>query len=118
MMATNAGEGNRNSSGRFEPGNPGGPGRPRRATERAYLAIISELCPPETWREIVKVTVKAAQNGQPQARDWLAGYVVGKPAHHATTLHTLAVDEETGTDPVASDAKERRRVAELLGLFP
>ena len=101
-------------SSRFAPGNPGGPGRPRRQTERAYLAIISEACPPEAWRQIVELTVKQAKNGQEKAREWLASYLVGKPEHPATTLHGLAVEEETGTDPIASDAKERRRFAELF----
>ena len=109
-MVTNASDGKRSSSGRFEPGNLGGPGRPQLQTERAYLAIISEACPPEAWRQIVELAVKQAKNGQEKAREWLASFLVGKPVHAAPTLHGLAVEEETGTDPVASDAKERQRL--------
>ncbi len=78
-MVTNAGDGKRNSNGRFEPGNPGGPGRPQRQTERAYLAIISEACPLGAWRQIVELAVTQAQNGQEKAREWLASFLVGKP---------------------------------------
>lgn len=98
----------RDGAGRFAPGNLGGPGRPRRETERAYLSIISEMCPPETWREIVAKAVDRARHGDEKAREWLASYLVGKPAHEATTLHALAVEEEAGSDPVALDAKVRR----------
>lgn len=94
----------RDDAGRFAPGNPGGPGRPRRQTERVYLATIAEACPPETWREIVAKTVTDAKAGDAAARNWLASYLVGKPEGAATTLHTLAVEETAGTDPVERDA--------------
>lgn len=108
----------RNNSGRFQPGNVGGPGRPRRETERAYLAIIAEACPPEAWREIVQRAVKQATVlGDPVARAWLANYLVGKPAHEAATLHTLAVEEEAGADPVGLEAKQRRSTDQYLELM-
>lgn len=94
----------RDQTGRFAPGNAGGPGRPRRATERAYLATISEACPPDTWREIVAKAVDDARAGDAKARDWLAAYLVGKPEAAAKTLHALAVEDAAGTDPVEADA--------------
>ena len=94
----------RDAAGRFTPGNPGGPGRPRRDTERTYLAAVSEACPPESWREIAARAVADAKAGDAAARAWLAGYLVGRPATIAITLHALAVEAAAGTDPVDRDA--------------
>jgi hypothetical protein len=113
MKSTNG----RNGAGQFAPGNPGGPGRPRRETERAYLSIMSEMCPPATWREIVEKATSQARAGDDKARAWLASYLVGKPVHEATTLHALAVEEAAGSDPVALEAKARRGQDELADLF-
>ncbi|HLZ73340.1 MAG TPA: hypothetical protein VKV26_25830 [Dehalococcoidia bacterium] len=107
----------RNGTGQFTPGNPGGPGRPRRETERAYLSIISEACPPETWRQIVERAVDRAKYGDAKAREWLASYLVGKPARNATTLHALAVEAEAGSDPVALEAKARRGQDQMSDLL-
>jgi hypothetical protein len=89
--------------GRFTPGNPGGPGRPRRATERAYLAIMSEECSLEDWREITATAKKRARAGDAKSREWLAGYLVGAPGAAAHTLHKLAAEEAAGVDPVERD---------------
>ncbi len=94
----------RDAAGRFTPGNPGGPGRPRRDTERTYLSTVSEACSPETWREIVARAVADAKAGDAAARAWLAGYLVGRPATVAVTLHALAVEAAAGKDPVERDA--------------
>jgi hypothetical protein len=98
----------RTARGQFAEGNPGGPGRPRRATERAYLAALSDACPPETWREIVARAVADAKDGDAKARSWLAAYLVGQPDSMAATLHALAVDEALGADPVAESITRRR----------
>jgi len=94
----------RAQGGRFAPGNPGGPGRPRRETERAYVAIMAEACPPETWRAIVESAVRDAGQGDRYAREWLASYLMGRPSGDAVTLHQLAVNELAGSDPVERDA--------------
>ncbi len=107
----------RNGAGQFAPGNPGGPGRPRRETERQYLSIISEACPPATWREIVEKAVWQARAGNEKAREWLASYLVGKPIAEAATLHALAVEEEAGSDPVALEAKARRGEDQMSDLL-
>jgi len=104
MHRLDGGKTDRDVVGRFIPGNPGGPGRPRRDTERAYLAAISEACSPETWREIVARAVADAKAGDAAARAWLAGYLVGRPATVAVTLHALAVEAAAGKDPVERDA--------------
>lgn len=110
--ANNGPVGDRDRAGRFAPGNGGGPGRPRRATERAYLATISAACPPDAWREIVSRAVADAKAGDAKARDWLAAYLVGRPETAAVTLHTLAVEDAAGTDPVDADAS----LAKLMAL--
>jgi hypothetical protein len=107
----------RDAGGRFAAGNAGGPGRPRRDTERAYLAIMSEACSPEAWREIVQSAVTDAKAGDAKAREWLSGYLVGKPAHDATTLHELAVEEAAEADPVALGALQRRGADKQARLF-
>jgi hypothetical protein len=94
----------RTASGQFAAGNAGGPGRPRRATERAYLTALSDACTPETWREIIDRAVADAK-----AREWLAGYLVGKPANIAVTVHGIAVEEEAESDPIKLDAGVRRQ---------
>jgi hypothetical protein len=48
--------------------------------------------------------VADAKAGDAEARDWLAAYLVGRPETAAVTLHTLAVEDAAGTDPVAADA--------------
>lgn len=47
----------------------------------------------------------------PKAREWLASYLVGRPDGAAATLHTLAVDELAGADPVQQDANLARLLA-------
>lgn len=68
------------------------------------MAVLSEICPPDVWADIVRKTVDDAKDGDAKARDWLASYLVGKPAGEADTLHALAVEEVAGDDPVAREA--------------
>ncbi|EHJ46932.1 hypothetical protein DFW101_0917 [Solidesulfovibrio carbinoliphilus subsp. oakridgensis] len=69
----------KDTRGRFAKGNPGGPGRPARETELSYLRAIHAACPPDMWQEIVTKAVSDAREGDPRARAWLAGYLVGAP---------------------------------------
>ncbi len=91
-------ESGRTAAGKFAPGNPGGPGRPRRATERQYLAALSEVCTPDHWAAIVASAVRNAIAGDRFAREWLAAYLVGTPEGSALSLHTLAVEDEDVED--------------------
>jgi hypothetical protein len=94
----------RDSNGRFQPGNPGGPGRPRRAIEQDYLAVLSEAVPLERWRTIVNRAATEAEQGNARAREFLAGYLVGRPREDG--LLKLAAREAAGTDPVTAAAEE------------
>lgn len=95
----------RKPNGRFAQGNAGGPGRPRRPIEQDYLAIISAVCPPETWQTIVERAVADALDGNGWARAWLAGFLIGKPQPPATSLHQIAVDELLDRDGLKADAE-------------
>lgn len=69
----------RDESGRFMPGNKASPGRPRKAVESAYLAEILDVVTLEQWRKVVKKALTDASKGAPDARRWLAEYIIGKP---------------------------------------
>ena len=103
----------RAKGGLFATGNPGGPGRPRRATEREYLSAISESCTTDDWAAIVQKAVEDARAGDKFAREWLSRFLVGNPEGSAPSLHSIAVQAESGTDPVAEDA----HLAKMLGGF-
>jgi hypothetical protein len=42
------------------------------------MIALSECVPTETWRSIVAKAVEQAVSGDAKARDWLAGYLLGK----------------------------------------
>ena len=88
----------RDSNGRFAQGNRGGLGRPKRVTERSYLNVMQLACSPETWREIVEKAVTDAKSGDAKAREWLAGYLVGKPEGLAPTLRRMAIEDAAGIE--------------------
>jgi hypothetical protein len=67
----------RDSNGRFAPGNSGGPGRPKRATEAEYYAAFIEGVSLEDWREVVARAVTDAKAGDPKARAWLSKHLIG-----------------------------------------
>lgn len=88
---------NRQSNGRFAPGNPGGPGRPRREFERQYLAALRDCVPLSEWRKVVAKALKQAKQGNARARDWLGKYLVGDdPLGLLDVLDRLAELEERG----------------------
>ena len=92
----------RDANGRFLPGHPGGPGRPRRAVEADYLAALSDAVPPEAWKRIVARAVEDGEKGDAKARDWLAAYLIGKPAGDGLLM--LAAGELAEFDPIADKA--------------
>lgn len=79
----------RDGSGRFLPGNSGGPGRPKRATETAYLRVLSDVLTPDAWRGIVERAVKDAQAGDDKARAWLSRFALGAEPPPLSTLAAL-----------------------------
>ena len=94
----------RDSQGRFLIGHPGGPGRPRRATEAGYLEVLMEACPLERWRGVVERAIVDAEGGDPQARQWLAAYLIGRPDAKAPSPLTVVIQGMIGTDPALERA--------------
>lgn len=70
----------RDNNGRFTPGNPGGPGRPNRKTERAYLERLTKKLTMSKWNQICDKAIAQAIEGDKYAREWIANYLIGKPA--------------------------------------
>lgn len=96
----------RNRDGTFAKGNAGGPGRPPRATESEYMRVLMGACPLDTFREVVERAVTDAKAGDPQARAWLASYLVGKPSASggAPKPTRVLAEEVAGIDPVEAEA--------------
>lgn len=69
----------RDSFGRFAAGNAGGPGRRRREVEEEYLRTLENVVSGEAWLAICNRAVLDATNGDPKARQWLTGYLLGMP---------------------------------------
>lgn len=69
----------RDKNGRFVKGNGGGPGRPKREREDRFMEITLSAVTYKDWREIVKKAVQQAGRGNPQARKFLADYLLGPP---------------------------------------
>jgi hypothetical protein len=82
----------RTSRGTFARGTAGGPGRPPRPVEKDYLRALSDACPPDRWRQIVEKAVQLAEQGDGQARSWLAKYLLGEQTLWGSL--TLAEEQE------------------------
>ncbi len=71
-----------------------------RATSTDYMAALLESVSLDDWRDVVTGAVKAAKEGDSQARAWLAQYVMGKPDHHAPTPINVVVQQLQGENDV------------------
>lgn len=69
----------RDRGGKFTKGNSGGPGRPKKEREEKFLEITLNACTYKDWRAIIKKAVEQAKRGNPQARKFLADYLIGLP---------------------------------------
>lgn len=54
----------------------------------------------DDWREVVTGAVQAAKGGDPQARNWLAQYLIGRPESKAPTPINVVVGQWQGANPV------------------
>lgn len=72
-----------------------------RRTESDYMAALLDAVTLDDWREVIVTTVQLAKAGDPQARAWLAQYLVGKPEAKAPTPLAVVVNQWSGRDPVA-----------------
>jgi hypothetical protein len=73
-----------------------------RRTERDYMAVLLEAVTLDDWRTVVANTLQEAKGGNPQARNWLAQYLVGRPTSDAPTPLTVVVQQLSGSDPVVN----------------
>jgi len=64
----------------FVKGNPGGPGRPRRPVEEKRLKELRKVVTSAEWLEILGVVLRLAKRGEKWAIEFLASYLIGKPA--------------------------------------
>lgn len=71
-----------------------------RRTEGDYMGVLLEAVTLDDWRAVVTNAKTLAQAGDPQARAWLAQYLMGKPAGSAPTPLTVVVQQLNGADPL------------------
>lgn len=71
-----------------------------RRTEGDYMGVLLEAVTLDDWRAVVNNAKLLAQAGDPQARAWLAQYLMGKPAGNAPTPLTVVVQQLNGADPL------------------
>jgi hypothetical protein len=91
-----------------------------RRTEGDYMGVLLEAVTLDDWRAVVNNAKTLAQAGDPQARAWLAQYLMGKPAGNAPTPLTVVVQQLNGVDPVvnklAAPAIQRHKYPVLGGV--
>ena len=71
-----------------------------RRTEGDYMGVLLEAVTLDDWRGVVNTAKTAAKAGDPQARAWLAQYLMGKPAGSAPTPMTVVVQQLNNADPL------------------
>ena len=71
-----------------------------RRTEGDYMGVLLEAVTLDDWRAVVNSAKALAQAGDPQARAWLAQYLMGKAAGKAPSPLTVVVQQLNGADPL------------------
>ena len=71
-----------------------------RRTEGDYMGVLLEAVTLDDWRDVVNNAKAMAKDGDPQARAWLAQYLMGKPAGNAPSPMTVVVQQLNGADPL------------------
>lgn len=61
-----------------------------RETQEAYFRAMLEVATLDEWREITRVAVQQAKEGNNKARQWLTSYIVGRPKPR---MDSVAVEE-------------------------
>ena len=72
-----------------------------RRTEGDYMGVLLDTVTLDDWRDVVAGALNSAKEGDPQARAWLAQYLVGKPETKAPTPLTVLVQQLNDADPIA-----------------
>jgi hypothetical protein len=88
-----------------------------RRTECDYMGVLLDAVTLDDWRGVVTGALQAAKSGDPQARNWLAQYLVGRPEMKAPTPLNIVVQQLNGRDPLverlASPTIERDKYPSL-----
>ena len=71
-----------------------------RRTEGDYMGVLLEAVTLDDWRTVVNNAKTLAQAGDPQARAWLAQYLMGRPEGKAPTPLNIVVQQLNGADPL------------------
>lgn len=71
-----------------------------RRTESDYMGALLDTVTLDDWRNVVTGALQAAKDGDPQARNWLAQYLIGRPEGKAPTPLTVVVQQLNGADPL------------------
>ena len=71
-----------------------------RRTECDYMGVLLDTVTLNDWRSVVNGALQAAKGGDPQARNWLAQYLVGRPDGKAPTPMNIVVQQLSGRDPL------------------
>ena len=71
-----------------------------RRTEDDYMGVLLDAVTLDDWRGVVTGALQAAKSGDPQARNWLAQYLVGRPETKAPTPLNIVVQQLNGRDPL------------------
>lgn len=71
-----------------------------RRTESDYMGVLLDTVTLNDWRSVVSGALQAAKAGDPQARNWLAQYLIGRPEGKAPTPMNIVVQQLNGVDPV------------------
>ena len=71
-----------------------------RRTEGDYMGVLLGAVTLEDWRDVVNGAKVAAKAGDPQARAWLAQYLMGRPEGKAPTPLNIVVQQLNGADPL------------------
>ncbi len=66
------------------------------------MGVLLEAVTLEDWRAVVNTAKTLAQSGDPQARAWLAQYLMGKPEGKAPSPLTVVVQQLNGFDPLVN----------------
>ncbi len=71
-----------------------------RRTEGDYMGVLLDAVTLDDWRGVVSGALQAAKDGDQQARNWLAQYLIGRPEGKAPTPLNIVVQQLNGRDPL------------------
>ena len=71
------------------------------------MSVLLDTVTLDDWRDVVAGALQGAKDGDAQARNWLAQYLVGRPEGKAPTPLTVVVQQLNGVDPLIDKLAKR-----------